>query len=342
MTLSNDDGVLSGTIWLYLLDLLNQLDDLNIVVHVNIKKNMIVVLGPTASGKTRLGVQIAHVFGGEVISADSRQVYRGLNIGSGKDLEEYEVDGHRIPYHLIDIVDLDHEFNVFEYQKQFFDVFVKLRDRKILPVVVGGTGLYLESVLKGYRMVEVPENPELRARLSNMTLADLTGELSGLKSQIHNKSDLDDRDRLVRAIEIALHSRDHNPEPGPDINPIILGTHWPRDVLRERISIRLRERLDRGMVEEVEALHDQGVIWEKLHFLGLEYRFVAQYLQGKIKNRNDLYQKLAGAIAQFEKRQETWFRRMERNGTVINWVDHADIETAKEVVLQSIARDNSS
>lgn len=299
--------------------------------------NTIVVLGPTASGKTCLGVGLALAFGGEVVSADSRQVYRGLDIGSGKDLDEYVVDGVEVPYHLIDIVDLDDEFNVFEYQKRFFGVFGALRARSVVPVIVGGTGLYLEAVLKGYHMVAVPEDEALRAELAERSTEELVEMLKGLKEDLHNRSDLEDRDRLVRAIEIARHGQTYEPKPGPAIHPVILGTRWPRDVLRGRLRTRLKERLANGLVEEVEGLRARGVPWEKFHFLGLEYRYVAQFLQGGINNRNDLTQKLGAAIAQFAKRQDTWFRRMERNGTVIHWVTEADLEEARGIVLREVA-----
>lgn len=290
--------------------------------------NALVVLGPTASGKTTLGVQLARMFGGEVVSADSRQVYRGLDIGSGKDLDEYVVDGASIPYHLIDIVDLSHEFSVFEYQKRFFEVFRNLESRDALPVVVGGTGLYLDAVLKGYAMVEVLRNESLRAELEALSDDALAARLLDLKGAVHNTTDTSDRDRLVRAIEIADYERDHEPLPGPEIRPLILGTEWPRAELHDRIGERLVERLDSGMIEEVEALLASGVSTEKLYNLGLEYRYVSDFLSGKIKSKNDLKQKLRSAIINFAKRQGTWFRRTERNGTTIHWIERADLETA--------------
>ena len=294
--------------------------------------NALVVLGPTASGKTHLGVRLAQGLGGEIISADSRQVYRGLDIGSGKDLSEYEIDGQRIPYHLIDIVDLDHEFSVFDYQKRFFQVFRELEARGILPVIVGGTGLYLEAVLKGYRMVEVPEDPVLRAELAALSDEELVVRLKSLKPRLHNTTDLVTRERLIRAIEIAHHSSIRDPEPLPEVKAVILGARWPREELRRRIRERLIERLEQGMVEEVRRLEAQGVSWERLEQLGLEYRYIAQFLQGKICNKNDLVQKLHSAICKFAKRQETWFRRMERNGTVIHWIPRAGFAAALQVI----------
>lgn len=295
-------------------------------------KNALVVLGPTASGKTHLGVGLAKELGGEVVSADSRQVYRGLDIGTGKDLEEYDVDGVRIPCHLIDIVDPGEEFNVFEYQRRFYAVFEKLDARNVLPVVVGGSGLYIEAVLKGYRMVEAPEDPELRAELEALPEDALVERLALLKDRLHNTTDLATRDRMIRAIEIAVYSRDHEPVPAPEIRPLILGTSWRRDHLRARIRQRLKERLDSGLIEEVERVHASGTPWARLEQLGLEYRFVAEFLQGKIQNKNDLFQKLSAAICRFAKRQDTWFRRMERNGTVIHWVPEARLELARGII----------
>ena len=301
--------------------------------------NLLVVLGPTASGKTRLGVRLAHAFGGEVVSADSRQVYRGLDIGSGKDLAEYVVDGAPVPYHLIDIVDISEEFSVFNYQKRCFEVLEDLWARGRLPVLVGGTGLYIESVLQGYRMVEAPENPALRAALTDMSLDALAERLRALKPRLHNTTDLNDRGRLVRAIEIAEHAATHEAEPAPRIEPVILGTEWPRDVLRARIRERLVARIEQGMIEEVERLRADGVTLERLRLLGLEYRHVADFLDGRIKNRNDLIQKLSSAIYQFARRQMTWFRRMGRHGATIHWIPLADFDAAYGVVAKAMGND---
>ena len=294
--------------------------------------NLLVVLGPTASGKTALGVRLAHALGGEVISADSRQVYRGLDIGSGKDLAEYVVDGKLIPYYLIDIVDLDIEFSLFDFQRRCFAVIEELHARGVLPVLVGGTGLYLSSILSRYRMAEVPENPELRAELAGLDDEALRARLRSAKGSIHNTTDIVDRARTTRAIEIAEYTRAHPPEPAPAFRALVLGTRWDRPVLRDRIARRLRERLDVGLVEEVRGLLDRGVSPGRLHALGLEYRFVTDFLDGTIKSRNDLVQKLAATIAEFAKRQETWFRRMERQGTEIHWIDRADFGKAMDLV----------
>ena len=280
--------------------------------------NLLVILGPTASGKTRLGVSLAQALGGEIISADSRQVYRGMDIGTGKDLAEYG----DIPHHLIDIVPPGYEFNLFEFQRRFLEAFAAIRERDRLPVLVGGTGMYLEAAVKGYRLVEVPEDLVLRRKLADFSLAALAGRLHEAASRLHNTTDLLERDRLVRAIEIAEYERDHEPEPLPDLKPLIFGIRWEREALRRRITARLRERLDHGMIEEVERLHAEGVPWETLGFYGLEYRFIAFHLKGEL-NRNDMFQKLNSAIHAFAKRQETWFRRMEKSGIVIHWLDGA-------------------
>jgi tRNA dimethylallyltransferase len=280
--------------------------------------DLLVVLGPTASGKTRLGVQLARVLDGEIISADSRQVYRGMDIGTGKDLAEYG----EIPHHLIDIVPPGHEFNLFQFQRRFLEAFAAIRGHSRLPILVGGTGMYLEAVLKGCLLVEVPANPFLRIELAPLSQDLLAERLKRATPRLHNTTDLLDRDRLVRAIEIAEYERDHPPEPLPEIRPLILGVRWEREALRRRITARLKERLAEGMIGEVERLHASGIPWETLEFYGLEYRFVARLLKGEL-SRNDMFQKLASAIHDFAKRQETWFRRMERNGTVIHWLDGA-------------------
>ena len=280
--------------------------------------DLLVILGPTASGKTRLGVELARRLSGEIISADSRQVYRGMDIGTGKDLAEYG----EVPSHLIDIVEPGYEFNVFEFQRRFLETFADIRGRWHVPILVGGTGMYLEAVLKGYRLVEVPVNSSLRAEIATQPMEVLAERLKQATGRLHNTTDLLERDRLVRAIEIAEYENRLIPEPMPEIRSLIFGVRWDRAVLRQRITARLKDRLNQGMVEEVEHLHDLGIPWATLEFYGLEYRFIAKYLKGEL-DRNDMTQKLGSAIHDFAKRQETWFRRMEKNGTVIHWVDGA-------------------
>ena len=280
--------------------------------------DLLVVLGPTASGKTRLGVRLAKALGGEVISADSRQVYRGMDIGTGKDLAEYG----DIPHHLIDIVDPGHEFSVFEFQRLFFEVFAAVREHGHLPVLVGGTGMYLSAVLQGYRLLESPPNPTLRRELADLPMPALAERLKRSASRLHNTTDLQERGRLVRAIEIAEYELDNVQPPLPLLKPLVFGIRWDRKSLRARITARLKERLALGMIEEVERLHGEGIPWETLEFYGLEYRFIARHLKGEL-NRNDMFQKLNSAIHDFAKRQETWFRRMERNNIFIHWLDGA-------------------
>lgn len=280
--------------------------------------NLIVVLGATASGKTRLGVELAKQFNGEIISGDSRQVYQGLDIGSGKDLAEYG----DVPYHLIDIIEPGKEYNAFRFQRDFTTAFNDIQQRNKLPLLVGGTGLYIDAVVAGYEFVEVDKDLALRAELDAMPLADVQAMLLKLKPEQHNETDLTVRPRLYRAIEIA-RAEQHGIKSDfklPQIKPIYFGIKWDRKVLRERITLRLKQRLEEGMIEEVQGLLDQGVSHEKLEYFGLEYRFVSQYIAGKI-SYNDMFQKLNSAIHQYAKRQDTWFRRMERNGAQIHWLE---------------------
>jgi tRNA dimethylallyltransferase len=290
--------------------------------------NLLVILGPTASGKTRLGTQLARAVTGEIISADSRQVFRGMDIGTGKDLAEYG----EVPYHLIDVAEPGDEFNVFVFQRLFFTVFADIHGRGRLPILVGGTGMYLDAVLSGYRLVDVPENPELRRNLASLSLDELRNRLRTGNPRLHNTTDLMERDRLVRAIEIAECRETAEPEPLPEIRPVVFGVRWERDLLRHRITERLKARLAAGLIDEVARLHAAGITWETLEFYGLEYRFVAQHLKGEF-SRNDMFQRLNSAIHDFAKRQETWFRRMERNGTVIHWLDGAGEPLAEALDL---------
>jgi tRNA dimethylallyltransferase len=297
--------------------------------------NLIVILGPTASGKTGLAVRLAKDLGSEVISADSRQVYRGMDIGTGKDIGDYTIDGMCIPYHMIDIVDPEYEFNVFEFHGRFFQCFSILESRGILPVLCGGTGLYIEAVLQGYRMVDVPEDCELRKTLAKETMESLSERLLKLNGAVHNTTDLLDRKRLVRAIEIAAYTQDNKGVPDlftfPSLEPLVIGIHWERSVLRKRITERLEERFRAGLIEEVQNLHDHGVDWEKLNFFGLEYRYVGMYLQGQLEYER-MFQILNTKIHQFSKRQETWFRRMEKQGRVIHWIEGGDYRSLRMLV----------
>jgi tRNA dimethylallyltransferase len=302
------------------------------------KVNLIVILGPTASGKTTLAAKLAKELGSEIISADSRQVYRGMDLGTGKDLSDYCVEGIAIPCHLIDIVDPDVDFSVFDYQQRFFRCFAEILSRNVLTILVGGTGLYLESVLQGYRMCAVSENPSLRSELATEPMESLVRRFLKIRPGAHNRSDLLDRSRLIRAIEIAEHSRQHHLLPTvPRIEALIVGVRWERSLLRERITGRLRQRLAAGMIEEVRALCAKGVSWERLHYFGLEYRYIGLYLQGSLDYQT-MFQTLNTKIHQFAKRQETWFRRMERNGTIIHWLDGADPVSLRKIIDDKVLK----
>jgi tRNA dimethylallyltransferase len=293
-----------------------------------LKCNLLAVLGTTASGKTSLAVQLARALNGEIISADSRQVYRGLDIGSGKDLDEYQ----EIKHHLIDVADPGYEYNIFDFQQDFIATFDDMQARQKLAIMAGGSALYVDSILKGYRLVEVPENPALREELAALEQSALVERLLSLKPNQHNTTDILERDRLIRAIEIAIgeQNADRDQVEFPNINPHVLAIKWQRDVVRQRITARLKARLKSGLIEEVEGLHRQGVSWETLYFYGLEYRFVGQFLQGQL-NRNDMVQKLNTAIHQFAKKQDTWLRRLERSDTKIHWIDGT-----KDVLAQAM------
>jgi tRNA dimethylallyltransferase len=280
--------------------------------------NLLVILGPTACGKTRLAVAAARALNGEIISADSRQVFRRMDIGSGKDLEEYG----DIPYHLIDILEPGDEFSVFDFQRHFTEAFNLVTSRGRLPVLVGGTGLYLDSVLRGYEMVTAPENSELRRELEGLSLEQLRARLLALVPEQHNTTDLLQRERLVRAIEIALHQEGMEAEVMhlPTLRPLVFGIKIEREIVRRRITERLKSRLNGGMIDEVRRLLADGVPIARLESYGLEYRFVSRYLSGEM-NRNDMFQRLNSAIHDFAKRQDSWFRRMERHGVGIIWLD---------------------
>lgn len=287
---------------------------------------MITILGPTASGKTSLAAALAYEIGGEIISADSRQVYRGMTIGTGKDLDDYSVNGHNIGYHLIDIAEPGDKYNIYEYQRDFHKVYSELMQRNVRPILCGGSGLYIESVLKGYSLSTVPQNPELRQSLSGKTLDELTEILIDLKarnnSNMHNRSDVDTAQRAIRAIEIEMYNMQHPAQNRqfPPVESVIIGVDIDRDSRRKRITERLKERLQHGLVEEVKGLMESGLSAESLIYYGLEYKFVTEYVIGKL-SRDEMFCSLEIAIHQFAKRQMTWFRGMERRGFTINWID---------------------
>lgn len=297
---------------------------------------MVTILGPTATGKTRLAAIVAAKTGGEVISADSRQVYRGMNLGTGKDYEDYVVDGKAVPYHLVDIADPGYEYSVYEYQQDFLKAFRSITQHNCLPVLCGGTGLYLEAVLSGYKMTKVPENTDLRKKLSNKTPDELRRILLTLRPATHNTTDLLNPQRTMRAIEIAAYEKTHPEvkEPLPKIDHQIFGIHFERHAIRQRITERLKNRIKQGMIEEVKHLLAYGLKPEQLTFYGLEYRYLTEFVTGKI-NHDEMFRLLNTAIHQFAKRQMTWFRRMEKRGFNINWIDGTLPEEEKvNIVLQ--------
>ena len=285
--------------------------------------DLITIVGPTASGKTRLAAALAARADAEIISGDSRQVYRRMDLGTGKDLADYEVDGRKVPYHLIDIAEPGTKYNVFEFQRDFLRAYEDIRSRGRLPLLCGGTGLYVESVLKGYRLVPVPENPELRERLADKSLPQLAAILAGYK-QLHNVTDVDTVKRAVRAIEIEEYYLRHavDERPFPHLNSLVVGVGIDRELRRQRISDRLRQRLEDGMVDEVRALLAEGVAPDDLIYYGLEYKFLTLYVVGEL-TYDEMFRQLETAIHQFAKRQMTWFRGMERRGCVIHWIDGA-------------------
>ncbi|MGE5399528.1 MAG: tRNA (adenosine(37)-N6)-dimethylallyltransferase MiaA [Ignavibacteriales bacterium] len=293
--------------------------------------NLITILGPTATGKTKLAADLALKYNGEIISADSRQVYRSMDIGTGKDLSEYKINGVLIPYHLIDIADPKEEFNLYLFIKYFNAAFDLISSRQKVPFLVGGTGLYLDAVLRNYSMNEARKDEETLQYLNSLPVEELRQMLLELNPECHNTTDLIHKERVIAAISVARGSAQNNPAPKSKITSLVLGIHLERSVIRERITVRLKKRLHSGMIEEVNQLVRSGVSFDKLDFFGLEYKFIGQYLQGKM-NYNDMFQKLNSAIHGFAKRQMTWFRKMERSGIGIHWIEGPDFNKASEVI----------
>lgn len=297
--------------------------------HLNASKQaspMITILGPTASGKTSLAAALADELCAEIISADSRQVYRGMDIGTGKDLADYVVNGKQIPYHLIDIVEPGTKYNLFQYQHDFQQAYQDITSRGVVPILCGGTGLYIEAVLKGYALSPVPQNETLRANLADKTLDELTDTLNTLKKQtgsnMHNKTDIDSCQRAIRAIEIESYNLQHPlpPREMPAPASVIVGVNIDREERRYKITSRLRQRLEQGMVDEIRQLLGRGIPADDLIYYGLEYKFVTEYVIGHL-TYNEMFRQLEIAIHQFAKRQMTWFRGMERRGMVIHWIE---------------------
>lgn len=299
--------------------------------------DLIVITGPTATGKTGLAAHLAKRTDAQIISADSRQVYKGMDIGTGKDKIDYTVDGEKIDVHLIDIVDPGYEFNLFEYQERFFEVFESIRKMGKKSVLCGGTGLYIEAALARYKLLKVPENKQLRKQLEEYSWEELEQKLAKLK-KLHNSTDTTERKRLIRAIEIETY---HQEKPEkiktfPAFNYLIFGVDVPRQMVREKITNRLKNRLEHGMIEEVEKLLKNGLKPDQLIFYGLEYKFITEYLTGELTYQ-EMFQKLQTAIHQFAKRQMTWFRRMEKKGFKIHWIDGTkDYKTNLDIILETI------
>ncbi len=289
---------------------------------LNEKYNLITILGPTASGKTSVAAKVASVLDGEVISADSRQVYRGMDLGTGKDYGDYVVDGKQVTCHLIDIVNAGYEYNVYEYQKDFLKVFDEVTNRGKLPVMCGGSGLYLEAILKNYKLIQVPSNDALREKLAEKSIEELTAILRSYKNYLHNQTDTENSKRAIRAIEIEDYYLTH-PEIDtgmPDIRSLVVGVKFDRLSRRKRITSRLKQRLKEGMLDEVQRLLDSGLTPEQLTYYGLEYKYMTLHLTGQLSFQ-EMFDGLNVAIHQFAKRQMTWFRRMENQGTEIHWLD---------------------
>jgi len=319
--------------------------------------DLITILGVTASGKTSFAAALAYEFGGEIISADSRQIYRRMDIGTGKDLSDYVVNGQKIPYHLIDIADAGYKYNLYEYKRDFQKVYNEIKLRGKMPILCGGTGLYIEAVLGNYDLPDVPQNPELRERLSQKSLAELTEILKTYKT-LHNKTDVDTAQRAIRAIEIAEYQikSNENTRVGAGLAPalngkptragvspartLIIGTDISREERRKRISERLKQRLKEGMINEVRLILQSGVTAEDLIYYGLEYKFVTNYVLGNL-SYDEMFSQLEIAIHQFAKRQMTWFRGMERRGFRIHWVDAMLPNEEKVKIVKKLIYENT-
>ena len=304
---------------------------------MNSKYDLLTILGPTASGKTPFAAHLAARLDTEIISADSRQIYRGMDLGTGKDLADYVVEGKAIPYHLIDICDPGYKYNLFEYQRDFLKAYEAIRKRGKLPIMCGGTGLYLESILKGYRLLDVPQNPELRAALEGKSLEELTVILQDYKT-LHNTTDVDTAKRAIRAIEIEEFYRQTPPEVRsfPELQSFIIGLDISRELRREKITRRLKQRLEEGMLDEIRRLLDSGLSPDDLIYYGLEYKYLTLHVIGKL-SYEEMFTQLEIAIHQFAKRQMTWFRGMERRGIAIHWIEATlPMDEKIELVMQNI------
>jgi len=296
--------------------------------------NLITILGPTAVGKTRLAAQLANRFNGEIISADSRQVYLAMDIGTGKDINDYNVDGKIIPHHLIDVIEPKEEFNLFLFNKLFYKSFSSITSRGNIPFLVGGTGLYLHSILSGYKLNKVDFDETRHKELDEFDINTLSEKLKKINSALHNTTDLLIKDRIIKAIIIAEDEQNKEMLEKIDINSLTIGIRLEREEVKKRITARLKYRLQNGMIEEVKRLIDNGISFERLNLFGLEYKFIGKYLSGEL-SYNDMFQKLNSAIHSFAKRQMTWFRKMEREGTVIHWLEGPAYEEACKIISQN-------
>jgi len=294
--------------------------------------NLLVILGPTAVGKTKLAAKIAVCFNGEIISADSRQVYRKMDIGTGKDLADYIVDGVKAPYHLIDIMNAGEEYNLYLYKQDFFAAYKNILKRGKLPILAGGTGLYLSSIVQNYKLNKA-DFEYGKERLQDMELPELQRLLIKLNPSLHNTTDFLQKERLIKAIQVAYSENTANDE--PEIKPLVIGVNFEREIIKKRITERLKTRLDSGMIDEVRLLLDEGVAYDRLVFYGLEYKFIAMYLKGEL-SYNDMFQKLNSSIHSFAKRQMTWYRKMEKEGVVINWIYGPDFDAAKNIIEKGL------
>lgn len=294
--------------------------------------DLIAIIGPTAVGKTALGAKLAYEFNGEVISADSRQVYKGLDIGTGKDLSDYTINGTTIHYHLIDIADPSEEYNLFRFTEDFYNSYEMIKRKNKVPFLIGGTGLYLSAILQSYKLNKQDEDEDYRSELISMTDEQLRKILLSYKPAQHNTTDLFDRERTIKAIMIA--KAEDTASNAHHINSLIIGVNPGREIVKSRITERLKHRLKNGMIEEVKKLINSGVTYERLDLLGLEYRYIGLYLRSKL-NYNDMFQKLNSSIHDFAKRQMTWFRKMQREGVNIHWLDKPDIDAARELIRKS-------
>jgi len=302
-----------------------------------IPPNLITILGPTAVGKTHLAAQLANHFNGEIISADSRQVYQGMDIGTGKDISDYNIDGKFIPYHMIDMIEPKEEFNLFLFNKNFYESFSDITSRGKIPFLVGGTGLYLHSILTGYELNKVDFDEARYAELNELEINDLREILKRVSLSLHNTTDLLVKERIIHAIMIAEKENNKEVLKKSDVNSLTIGIRLEREEIKKRITERLKHRLQSGMIEEVKKLIDDGISFERLNLFGLEYKFIGKYLSGEL-NYNNMYQKLNSAIHGFAKRQMTWFRKMEKEGTVIHWIEGPNLNEADLLISKYFFR----